>query len=130
MQNELNELRNQVRTLKRVVYGAFGLMLVGGLLAATSLQSVPDVVRAKAFVLVNDEGKPFGGMYADANGGVMTVMNKDGKSVALIHVNAYGGAMGVLSKDGKIVAGISAAADGGGTMMTMDSKGQTTSTTP
>ena len=49
MQNELNELRNQVRTLKRVVYGACGLLLVGGLLAATSLQSVPDVVKAKSF---------------------------------------------------------------------------------
>ena len=56
MQNELNELRNQVRTLKRVVYGACGLLLVGGLLAATSLQSVPDVIQAKKFQVVNDEG--------------------------------------------------------------------------
>lgn len=57
MQNELNELRNQVRTLKRVVYGAFGLMLVGGLLAATSLQSVPDVIQAKKFEVLNKNGK-------------------------------------------------------------------------
>ncbi len=56
MQNELNELRSQVRTLKRVVYGACGPLLVGGLLAATSLQSVPDVIQAKKFEVVNDEG--------------------------------------------------------------------------
>jgi hypothetical protein len=58
MQNELNELRNQVRTLKRVVYGACGLLLVGGLLAATSLQSVPDVIQAKKFEVLSDDGNP------------------------------------------------------------------------
>jgi hypothetical protein len=34
MQNELNELRNQVRTLRRMLFGVFGLVVVGGLLAA------------------------------------------------------------------------------------------------
>lgn len=29
MQNELTELRNQVRTLKRMLLGAFGFLLVG-----------------------------------------------------------------------------------------------------
>ena len=38
MQNELNELRNQVRTLKRMLFGIFGLVVVGGLLAATEVE--------------------------------------------------------------------------------------------
>jgi hypothetical protein len=49
MQNELNELRNQVRTLKRVLYTLCSVGVLGGLLAATNLNSVPDVIQAKKF---------------------------------------------------------------------------------
>ena len=52
----IESLETQVRTLKRMLFGVFGLMLVGGLLAATSLQSVPDVIKAKSFQVVNDKG--------------------------------------------------------------------------
>ena len=53
MQNEITELRNQVRTLKRIVYG-FGCLLVAGVVvSATSLQTVPDVIQAKKFEVVS-----------------------------------------------------------------------------
>jgi len=48
MQNEerVTGLENQVKTLKRIVYG-FGCLLVAGIVvAATSLQTVPDVIQA------------------------------------------------------------------------------------
>ena len=45
----IESLETQVRTLKRMLFGVFGLVVVGGLLAATSLQSVPDVIQAKQF---------------------------------------------------------------------------------
>ena len=54
---EINELRNQVRTLKRMLFGVFGLVVVGGLLAASSLQSVPDVIQAKNIEVVNEDGE-------------------------------------------------------------------------
>ena len=115
MQNELNELRHQVRNLKRVVYGACGLLLVGGLLAATSMQSVPDVVRAKSFEVVNDEGKVVASFYANMGGGMLSFSNKDGEVVAGLgsdEVNG-GGVLGINNKDGKIVAGIYADENGG-----------------
>jgi hypothetical protein len=57
MQNEITELRNQVRTLKRIVYG-FGCLLVAGVVvSATSLQTVPDVIQAKKFEVLSDDGK-------------------------------------------------------------------------
>jgi hypothetical protein len=90
MQNELNELRNQVRTLRRMIFGVFGLVVVGGLLAATSLQSVPDVVRAKQFEVVNDEGKTQAILFAGPEGGEMVILNKDGKQVAAIFADANG----------------------------------------
>ena len=55
----IESLESQVRTLKRMLFGVLGVVIVGGLLAATSLQSVPDVVKAKRFEVVNDEGKVF-----------------------------------------------------------------------
>ncbi len=58
MQNEerINVLETQVRTLKRIVYG-FGCLLVAGIVVgATSLQTVPDVIQAKMFEVVNSYG--------------------------------------------------------------------------
>jgi hypothetical protein len=59
MQNEerINGLETQVRTLKRIVYG-FGCLLVAGVVvSATSLQTVPDVIRAKKFEVISNDGK-------------------------------------------------------------------------
>ena len=50
-------LETQVRTLKRMLFGVFGLVVAGAVLGATSLQTVPDVIQAKKFEVVNDEGK-------------------------------------------------------------------------
>ena len=53
MQNEITELRNQVRTLKRIVYG-FGCLLVAGIVVgATSLQTVPDADLGEEYVAVS-----------------------------------------------------------------------------
>ena len=57
MQNEITELQNTVRTLKRIVYG-FGCLLVAGIVVgATSLQTVPDLIQAKKFEVLSDDGK-------------------------------------------------------------------------
>jgi len=52
-------LEAQIRTLRRMVPGVLGLIAAGGLLAASSMQSVPDLVQAKTFEVVNDAGKVF-----------------------------------------------------------------------
>ena len=98
---ELNELRSQVRTLKRMLFGVFGLVVVGGLLAATSLQSVPDVIRAKKFEVVddkdrskvvlasgrfvmrNEEGKRLVEMYEQGSGAKLTLYPSTYKTPAL-----------------------------------------------
>jgi hypothetical protein len=115
MQNEINELRNQVRTLKRMLFGVFGLVVVGGLLSATTLQRFPDVIQAKKFEVVNDEGKVVASFSANMGGGMLSFSNKDGEVVAGLgsdEVNG-GGVLGINNKDGKIVAGIFANENGG-----------------
>ena len=153
MQNEITELRNQVRTLKRVVYG-FGCLLVAGVVvSATSLQTVPDVIQAKKFEVVNDDGKIVASFYANMGGGVLSFSNKDGKVVAGLgsdEVNG-GGVLGINNKEGKRVAGIFADENGGvvrvlnnkftevagiratpdgGVLKTYDNKGEITSSLP
>jgi hypothetical protein len=115
MQNEINELRNQVRTLKRMLFGVFGLVVVGGLLSATTLQRFPDVIQAKKFEVVNDEGKVVASFSANMGGGMLSFSNKDGEVVAGLgsdEVNG-GGVLGINNKDGKRVAGIHADENGG-----------------
>jgi hypothetical protein len=148
----IESLETQVRTLKRMLFGVFGLVVVGGLLAATSLQSVPDVVKAKSFEVVNDEGKAQVILGADAEGGMLGIYNKDEKREAGIFVSSFGGRMGIYNKNGdavaglsaiagggiltvtnkdlEVVAGLSADADGRGVIVTFDSTGQVTSQSP
>ncbi len=145
----IESLETQVRTLKRMLFGVFGLVVVGGLLAATSMQSVPDLIQAKRFQVVNGEGKTFVQIGATADGGLLGVINKDGipvasfganadggnlnilnnklQSVARIGATADGGQLRVRNKDGKQVAAIFADANGDGLMTTHDSKGVVTS---
>jgi hypothetical protein len=152
MQHEITELRNQVRTLKRIVYG-FGCLLVAGIVvSATSMQTVPDVIQAKSFGVVNDEGKvvaaigaskdggalgifdndgkPVAGLGADKDGGVLTINNKDGKPVAGLFADENGGGwLSIHNKDGKLVAGLIASEDGGG-LRILNNKGEVTSSLP
>jgi hypothetical protein len=154
MQNEerINGLETQVQTLKRIVYG-FGCLLVAGVVvSATSLQTVPDVIRAKRFEVVNGDGKVVVQLVATENGGVLVIANKDGTPLTAIFAGADGGGLGISNNEGKAVVGIYADADGGalgicnkdetpvvlispnasgeGELKTWDNKGEITSQTP
>jgi len=107
MQNEerINVLETQVRTLKRIVYG-FGCLLVAGVVvSATSVQTVPDVIQAKAFEVVNDEGKARARIYLTGGqeelGTMLQMHNKDGLSVIQISTNNQGGNLEFFNGDGK-----------------------------
>jgi len=70
-----------VRTLKRIVDG-FGCLLVAGVVVATSVQIVPEVIQAKSFEVVNGDGKVVASFYAYMGGGKLSFSNKDGEVVA------------------------------------------------
>ena len=99
-------------------------------MAATGVRSVPDVIQAKKFEVVNDDGKVIASLYANMGGGMLSVSNKDGKIVAGIHADENGGVARVLNNKFAGVVVISANADGDGVMMTSGSKGKVTSRTP
>ncbi len=157
MQNEerINGLETQVRTLKRIVYG-FGCLLVAGVVvSATSLQTVPDVIQAKKFEVVNDEGEVLvelsniagGGvdngmlvtrnsagqtlvvLGANEDGGNFAAFNKDGKLACLLTAIEDGGMLDIFNKDGNRIVGLVANEDGG-SLVTLDKEGQITSQLP
>ena len=106
----IESLEKQVRTLKRVLYTLCGFFVLAVLIAATNLDSVPDVIQAKKFEVVNDEVKVVASFYANMGGGMLSVSNKDGEVVVGLgsdEVNG-GGVLGINNKDGKRVAGIHA----------------------
>jgi len=108
----IESLETQVRTLKRMLFGVFGLVVVGGLLAAASMQSVPDVIQAKSFLVVNGEGKGVAVIGSDTEGGVLNIFNKDGEASISLLADQGGGVLGVF-KDGNIAALIKGDSDGG-----------------
>ncbi|MEE2907971.1 MAG: hypothetical protein VX527_09090 [Planctomycetota bacterium] len=146
-------LETQVRTLKRMLIGVFGLVVVGGLLAATTLQSVPDVIQAKEFEVINDNGTTQASLGSYRNGGILTIENKEGEIVNVLSATSDGGALSlynnkriqvlelavdtdsngsliVCNKDGKSAAGLAAIEDYGGVVTTLDTKGKVSSQTP
>ena len=52
----IESLETQVRTLRRIVFGCLGLAVICGTLAATAVQGVPEVIKAKEFRVVDETG--------------------------------------------------------------------------
>ena len=137
----IEALETQVRTLKRMIFGVFGSVVVGGLLAATTLQSVPDVVQAKKFEVVNDEGEVFvriSGMSTQPNsigshqgGGKISTYNSRGDMLILMGMNNHGsGALQTMNNKGQTLVSLSTSLDREGTVITENGKGEKTSTLP
>ena len=90
--SRIESLETQVRTLKRMLFGVFGLVVVGGLLAATTLQTVPDVIRAKSFEVIDNKSNVVSRMFASKDGGVLAIFDQDKKICAGIYANGGQGA--------------------------------------
>ena len=57
MQHEIIELRRQLRNLRRGLVAGVALLGLGMLLAATTLDLVPEVIQARSFEVVSEDGK-------------------------------------------------------------------------
>ena len=131
MQNEerINGLETQVRTLKRIVYG-FGCLLVAGIVVgATSLQTVPDVIQAKKFEVVNDEGKVIVELSNLIGGGVdngmLVTRTSKGQTLVKLSAGPSGGAVVTENGKGQILVELTGSPEGNGMVRTENGKGQT-----
>ena len=103
-QAEIDVLKTQVKTLKRIVYGVVCLLVAGiALNACSESKSIPDLIQAKMFQVVNDEGK-IGVLTAmGPDGGVLVILDEDGKGVAGLSSESDGGFLQINDNDGKVV---------------------------
>ena len=111
--SRIEALEKQVRALKRMLFGGVGAVVVGGLLAATHIQTVPDVIRAKKFEVVSEKGHGIITLGERAHGGVISVFTHDGKPRIEIASDEHAGALGVLNDDGNVVVALGAQPEGG-----------------
>ena len=123
MQNEITELRNQVRTLKRIVYGFGCLLVVGVVVGATSLQTVPDVIQAKRFEVLGEDGNAVVVLdcYLQENEKEIPFSGE----VSVIREKNYLGFIRTQNSKGQILAEFTATVDGEGVVEIQNGKGQT-----
>ncbi|MCP4833438.1 MAG: hypothetical protein GY895_01620, partial [Phycisphaera sp.] len=130
LEQDVRTLQSQVRRQRRWNITLGAVVVVGGLMAATGVRSVPDVIQAKRFEMVNDEGKVLVMMnsvfYQGQHYGFVTTL--DGEGQALVELGAkVGGEGSVTTKDGKgqTLVVLGATEDGEGLVKTQNGKGQT-----
>jgi len=115
------QLAARVESLERGMrrWRRLASVLVVGLVvtvAATRQEEIPDVVKARAFAVVNKAGKPVVVMGASEDGnGHVHVNNKAGELAAAMGAFENGdGHVSVKNKDGEIVVALAADKDGDG----------------
>ncbi len=129
-EERLDQLERQNRSLRRAMTGMTILILSLAILGASSPGNVPDVVEARAFHVVDGEGKVFAkleGSTGEETGvvGSLVTLNKEGRRLVQITSNTYGAGMVVtLDGDGHELVQVAATAEGKGAITTRDGKGQ------
>ena len=93
LEQDVHALQSQVRRQRRWNLGLGALVVVGGLMAATAERSVPDVIQAKKFEVVNEEGVAVVKIHSFQGGGVIWGFDK--KRVPTFCVTTQTGTDGV-----------------------------------
>ena len=83
-------LETQVRILKRMLFGVFGLVVAGAALGATSLQTVPDVLKARSIQLVDENERPVILLGKSSRGTGMAIVQAGNKGGVAIGIDEAG----------------------------------------
>ena len=130
LENQLRIQQSQVRRQRRWNIALGAVVVVGGLMAATGVRSVPDVIQAKKFEVVNDEGKSVVVLRSIQGHGLIASNDKNGV-LTFVVVNAVGkggvfeGSMQTLNSKGQKLVELGATTGGNGFVKTQNGKGQT-----
>ena len=123
--NRIESLEAQVRTLRRMLFGVFGLVVLGALLAATTLQTVPDVIRAKKFEVVNEDEQPIVLLAANQSGGLVEIRNGNGKGLVRLTSHPEGGTISIHDSRARTLIHMGGNERGSGALQTRTNKGGT-----
>ncbi len=101
---------------RRIATGLLLLAAMGGTLAAVLPQEVPNEIRAKKILVVDDRGRTTIALGTDHLGGILTVHDKRGPVVAAIRSDPKGYGRIWVTHQGAPFVIISASGEGHGTM--------------
>jgi hypothetical protein len=111
-EERIARLETQVRRLRGVLVLA-GLVVAGiGLMGMVQEEKVPDVIRAKRFV-VPGKVVPAVSIAATEDGGLLAIRNAAGKQAGEFHATEDGGNIAIRSADGKPVGMFGPGENGG-----------------
>ncbi|MHC4776313.1 MAG: hypothetical protein ACYTBR_13760, partial [Planctomycetota bacterium] len=113
LERQLADTRRLRGRLQRLSAG-LALALLGAVTVAANLgPDVPEVLQARRFEVVDEQGHVVVAAAAGAVGGQIDIWNADHINVARLWVNAHGGDLAIWNREGQNVFGAFAAADGG-----------------
>ncbi|MDB4775915.1 hypothetical protein OAG62_02200 [bacterium] len=129
LEQEVRLLQNQVRRQRRWNIALGGVLLLSGCIATTTSQSVPDVIQAKKFEVVNDAGQVIVVMeslfFRGEHYGVVTTQNSMGNT--LVELGATSGGTGLVETHngkGQVLVELGATENGEGLVATKNDTGQ------
>ena len=134
-QNEIAELRNQIRMLKCMLLGVCGLVVVGVLLGWSTPRTSPDVLRSKRLEILSDNGTPVvileasrvssGGDQEKRFAGKMVLLEDDGKQNVRMGPGDFGGgSLSINNKDSVPVVALGSSINNGGSAFVNNSTGK------
>ena len=134
LEQDVRTLQSQVRRQRRWNIALGALVVVGGLMAATGVRSVPDVIQAKKFEVVNDEGKVLVLMDSvfskGERYGFVTTKNGKGQKIVAIGASADGGIVTTQNDQGVTLVRLTTDQSGNGAVLAQDAAGNIKATLP
>ena len=99
--------------IRSVLIGVLCTALVFVLIGAKSQNENLGHIVVNSIRVLNENGNPVAGLWAEENGGGLGIYNTDGNLVAGLTANEHGGDIDVINADGKMVASLVAHENGG-----------------
>jgi hypothetical protein len=122
VEEQLHETRRLARRFQ-TLSAALGLGLIGVATIAGAVEpQVPEVVQARRFEVIDEQGRVVVAAGAGVLGGQIDVWSQDQLNVARIWVNEYGGDLALWNNAGRNVVG-AYATTGGGELALWDNEG-------
>ena len=128
IEQQVQTLQEQIRRQRRWNFTLIGVALIGGLLAATASDDVPDVIKARKFELVGSSGAPLaemkiGTMQGEEFGTITTFNAQNGPLIRMSAATGGAGWIATLNGKGAELVEISQDKSGSGWIATRNDEG-------
>lgn len=125
LETRVASLEKNLRQYRLFIAGLLAIVAFGALMSFKSKKiSAPDLIQAKAFQVVNDDGQVLVEINQEDGNGQLTTYTPQGKSlVSLFTTDAGSGGLNTFGANGKVIFKVTNTEEGGGYMALFNSTG-------